>query len=367
MKNKEKKLSTILLYINTIAGGGAERAIVNLATGLAKRDYHVILVTSTREENEYKLGDGVERLSLEDNLVKQSRLIRNISRIKKIRVICKDKNPDIVITFMAEPSMRAQIATVGLRTKVIVSVRSDPNRVYSGLIGFLLGKVLLPMADGCVFQTRKAQEWFPHKLQKKSAVIYNPVSMDFYEVHRRPVENRIVSCGRLCEVKNHKLLIKAFAEVLKEIPNAQLEIYGEGELRNELQSLNQELGIADYVSLMGNEMDIPKVFSVADLFVLSSNQEGLPNALMEAMAAGLPSIATDCPCGGPRELFGNELEELLVPVKDVQAMSRKMIEVLSDKDRKQDTGMKMKLKAKNFYMEHVLDDWVEFLKWVNEK
>lgn len=360
-------MKTILLYINKIADGGAERAIVNLATGLSGRGYHTILVTSFRAQDEYKLGAKVERLSLEDEQISQSRLARNISRIKKLRAICKEKNPDILISFMAEPAMRAQIATVGLRVKNIVSVRSDPNRVYVGLKGFLLGKVLLSTAEGCVFQTRDAQAWFSHRLRQKSRIIYNPVAKEFYEVERKPVENKVVTCGRLCEVKNHKLLIQAFSEVLKKIPDAQLEIYGIGELKSELQSFIQKLGIEDSVRLMGNVVNVPSILSVADLFVLSSDQEGMPNALMEAMAAGVPSIATDCPCGGPRELMGDELKEMLVPVKDVQAMSKKMIELLSDKGRKCEIGIKMKLQAENFFAERVLDDWVDYIQWVSEK
>lgn len=360
-------MKTILLYINKIADGGAERAIVNLATGLSERGYHTILVTSFRAQDEYKLGAKVERLSLEDEQISRSRLARNISRIKKLRAICKEKNPDIMISFMAEPAMRAQIATVGLRVKNIVSVRSDPDRVYVGLKGFLLGKVMLPTADGCVFQTRDAQAWFPRRLRQKSRIIYNPVAKEFYEVERKPVENKIVTCGRLCEVKNHKLLIQAFSEVLRVFPDVQLEIYGIGELEDELQLFITELEIADHARLMGNVMNVPEILSVADLFVLSSDQEGMPNALMEAMAAGVPSIATDCPCGGPRELMGDELKEMLVPVKDVQAMSKKMIELLSDTDRKCEIGTQMKRRARIFCAERVFDAWVDYIQWVSEK
>ena len=129
---------------------------------------------------------------------------------------------------MEEPNFRAILATRGLPVKTLISVRNDPNKEYAGRLGTFVGKALLPMADGCVFQTREAQAWFPEKLQKKSKIIYNAVKEDFYHIERKPNHEEIVTCGRLTEQKNHAMLIAAFAEVAKQRPNATLRIYGEG-------------------------------------------------------------------------------------------------------------------------------------------
>lgn len=315
--NKQfENLPRVYFYINVLGGGGAERVITNLANMLAEDNYDVTMITSYEEEREYILTRNVRRLSLEDRDRQRSRIIRNLSRIFKLRKICKEEKPDILISFMEEPNFRAILATRGLPVKTLVSVRNDPNKEYAGKIGQFVGKVLLPMADGCVFQTSDAQKWFPERLQKKSRIIYNAVKEEFYQVERTPVRGEIVTCGRLTEQKNHRLLIDAFAEVQKIYPFATLKIYGEGVLREKLQNQIDSLNLNEKVFLMGATNDVAKALQTADLFVLSSDYEGMPNALMEAMAAGVPCISTDCPCGGPRELFGEDASDKLVPCND---------------------------------------------------
>lgn len=315
--NKQfENLPRVYFYINVLGGGGAERVITNLANMLAEDNYDVTMITSYEEEREYILTRNVRRLSLEDRDRQRSRIIRNLSRIFKLRKICKEEKPDILISFMEEPNFRAILATRGLPVKTLVSVRNDPNKEYAGKIGRFVGEVLLPMADGCVFQTSDAQKWFPERLQKKSRIIYNAVKEEFYQVERTPVRGEIVTCGRLTEQKNHRLLIDAFAEVQKIHPYATLKIYGEGALREKLQNQIDSLNLNEKVFLMGATNDVAKVLQTADLFVLSSDYEGMPNALMEAMAAGVPCISTDCPCGGPRELFGEDASDKLVPCND---------------------------------------------------
>lgn len=303
----------ILFYINAIHDGGAERVMINLAKYFSDTGYETILVTSFRDTWEYKVEGNVKRLSLEEKEIKQGKIKRNLSRIIKLRDILKKEKPDVAVSFMAEPNFRLLVASLGLNVKTIVSVRNDPNKEYAGRIGKFVGKWLLPLADGCVFQTKEAQEWFPEKLQRKSTIIFNAVKEEFFNIERKPVAGEIITCGRLEAQKNHKLLIDAFAEVVKEHPYAKLKIYGEGSLRDVLQEQINKLGLQDKAFLMGATNDVAKALQTADLFVLSSDYEGMPNALMEAMAAGVPCISTDCPCGGPRELFKDQ-KEWLFPV-----------------------------------------------------
>ena len=117
----------------------------------------------------------IKRYSLEKTEIKQSKVKRNISRILKLRRLCKKEKPDVLIAFMGEPNFRAIVATIGLSVRTVVSVRNDPNREYAGLIMKFVGKYLLPMADGCVFQTEDAKQWFPVRMQRKSTIIFNAV------------------------------------------------------------------------------------------------------------------------------------------------------------------------------------------------
>ena len=348
----------ILFYINAIHDGGAERVMVNLAKYFSDTGYETILVTSFRDTWEYKIEGNVKRLTLEENEIKQGKIKRNFSRIVKLRDILKKEKPDVAVSFMAEPNFRLLIASLGLNVKTIVSVRNDPNKEYAGKIGSFVGKCLLPLADGCVFQTKEAQEWFPESLQRKSTIIFNAVKEEFFHIERKPVAGEIITCGRLEAQKNHKLLIDAFAEVVKEHPYARLKIYGEGSLRDVLQEQIDKLGLHDKAFLMGATNDVAKALQTADLFVLSSDYEGMPNALMEAMAAGVPCISTDCPCGGPRELFGALLHENLTECNSISQLENKISNNLSSCDK----GIKEKEASKLFNFNHINSLWKNYIK-----
>lgn len=356
-------MKKIMFYINAIHDGGAERVMVNLAKYLSENNYDTVLVTSFRDTWEYPLSTTVRRVTLEENEIKQSKIKRNVSRIIKLREVCKKEKPDILISFMAEPNFRAILATRGLHIKTLVSVRNDPKKEYTGIMGHFVGKIILPMADGCVFQTIDAQEWFPKKLQRKSRIIYNAVKEEFYYIKRVPVSGEIVTCGRLVEQKNHILLINAFEKVIKKFPFAILKIYGEGPLHEKIQEYVNKLNLYGKVLVMGATDDVGKVLQRADLFVLSSDYEGMPNALMEAMAAGVPSIATDCPCGGPRELFGMDASKKLIPCNDVRKLAIAIEEALSNNE----SGEIEKKHAEAFRPERVNTTWKNYIMEIIER
>lgn len=353
----------IAFYINAIHEGGAERVMVNLASNFADSGNKIILITSFKDDWEYPYSNNIKRYNLEKSKNNCSKIRRNYLRIKKLRKILKLESPDCIISFMAEPNYRAIIATIGLKTKVIISIRNDPNKEYSGIIGKILGKKLLPLADGCVFQTKEAQKWFPMKLQKKSKIIYNAVKKDFFEIKRNIVKNRIVTCGRLEPQKNHKMLINAFTIVLKQHPQAKLFIYGEGKSKEELSTVISNNNIKRNVFLCGNSNNIPEVLKTAELFVLSSDFEGMPNALMEAMAAGIACVSTDCPCGGPRELIKDKYNGYLVPVNDSTKMANTIINALNNPKKTIEIGTQAKSDAYNyFFPEKIIKEWYEYIK-----
>lgn len=357
-------MDTLLFYINAINGGGAERVILQLAHHFAEVGYKSVLVTSfVDKENEYDVPSNVVRISMEQEQVIQSRIQRNISRIKKLRTICKHERPAAIISFMAEPNFRSIIATFGLPVKRIISVRNDPEKEYRGKIGRFVGKYILPFADGCVFQTNEAKEWFPLKLQHKSAVILNDVKEEFFNVKRKPT-NTVVSVGRLSRQKNHSMLIKSFSKVSAEYPEQKLLIYGSGNLKEELLSLIKELQLEDKAFLMGATNDIAAVLSSAGIFVLSSDYEGMPNCLMEALAAGVPSISTDCPCGGPRALICDGVDGVLVPVGNEEIMASSIKKLLSDTQYTKSLGENAKQSSKKFYPDVIFDQWREYVEKV---
>jgi glycosyltransferase involved in cell wall biosynthesis len=359
----------LMFYINTIYGGGAERVIVQLANYFSHIGYKSILVTSFIGDNEYNLIDTVERISLEQKQIKQSRVRRNLSRIWKLRQLCKEKKPLALISFMAEPNFRALLATKNLPVRNIVSVRNDPEREYQGKLGNLIGKYILPVADGCVFQTDEAKRWFPERLQIKSRVIFNEVEVPFFKTTYNPKLNAkggldIVSLGRLCKQKNQELMIRAFARIINKHPNERLLIYGIGDFDSKLELIIKSLHLEEQVILKGMTHNVTDVLSKAGVFILSSDYEGLPNALMEAMAVGVPCIATDCPCGGPRMLIENNVDGMLVPVGDEHKMAAVLDKILCDRKFAKKIGLHAKQRAHEFCPETVFEHWKDYIEEV---
>lgn len=354
---------TLIFYINAIHEGGAERVIIQVAKHFAASGYRSILVTSFVDENEYAVPDEVERIKLEEKQAKQNKIQRNIKRIVALRKICKKYKPDAIISFMAEPNVRAILANVGLKTKTIISVRNDPNREYGGRVGKFIGKRILPIADGCIFQTEEAQAWFPDSLKRKSRIIFNDVDPIFFQTEYVGGKD-IVTLGRLCKQKNHKLLIDAFAKICEKHKDTDLLIYGIGPLENEMKQYIRDCGLDSRISLMGLTSESNTVLSHARCFVLSSDYEGLPNALLEALAIGVPSISTDCPCGGPRMLIKNKVNGMLVPINDVDALAEALDYTLSNPDMEEAFGINARQMAECYSTENVFSEWKSYVEGV---
>ncbi len=357
---------TLMFYINTIRGGGAARVMVQLAGRFRAEGYRTILVTSFREDVEYPVPEGVERIDLEEREMTQSRIRKNLSRISKLRALIRQHRPDVLISFMAEPNFRAVMAGVGLPVKVIVSVRCDPNEEYRKTAFRFVGKHILPRADGCVFQTYEAAEWFPEDMRKRSAVIMNQVAERFFDTGLKENRSGIVTTGRLDKQKNHEMLIRAFSRIADKTED-DLYIYGVGDMREYLRSLAVSLGVGERVYLPGGVNNVPEVLSEAKIFVLSSDYEGMPNSLLEALAMGLPCISTDCPCGGPRQVIEDGVNGLLVPVGDEDAVAEAMLKLLSDSEAAEAMGQEAKKMAESFRPEKVFADWKTYIEGIIDR
>jgi len=359
--NTMKKV--IMFYINSLNRGGAERVILRLAYHFADAGFRSVVVTSFIDSNEYPVPDGVERISIEKEQVLQSRLKKNVSRIYALRRIAKEIKPDVLISFMCEPNFRAICATAGLGIKRIVSVRNDPNKEYAGKLGYLVGKILLPLADGCVFQTKDAQAWFPKCLRDKSVVIYNEVDSKFFDI-KYTGSKRIVTMGRLTEQKNHQMLIQAFSQIANLFPDWELHIWGVGALESDLRAEICELNLQDRIILKGLTSDVPSVLKEAGIFVLSSDYEGMPNALMEALAVGVPSVSTDCPCGGPRMLIKHGENGMLTPVSDSDSLAHNIKLLIEDEQLARRMSRQATIMARAYAPEAVFSEWLRYVEKV---
>ena len=300
--------------------GGAERVMSILANEWGKRNVEtMILVTETDAISKYHLSDKVTMIScLED---KKNAKIPHFVIVKRVREICKKWQPDVVISLYNNLCALTALAIIGLNIPLIYSERNDPNKTNQRPIDRLYRKIVEHMADKIVFQTTGAQRCYSKSVQEKSAVILNPLNTDGFPIHDFLHEkSEIVSVGRLEAQKNQKLLIDAFTLIANDFPEYQLTIYGEGSLRKELEDYIKAKGLQERVFLPGSKNNIQEHIKDASLFVLSSDYEGIPNALIEAMAIGLPCVSTDCSPGGARELIEEGISGLITPCSDVRKL-----------------------------------------------
>lgn len=353
---------TLLFYINSLRRGGAERVMLELAQRFAGEGWRSVLVTSYRAPDEYPVPESVLRLTLEEEMRIHPSPAQNLARIGKLRRLCREYKPAALIAFMPAPCLRAVLAARGLPVKVLVSVRNQPEKEYAGRVMRFVGQHILPLADGCVFQTEDARRWFPERLQRKSTVIMNQVAQGFFDEPPADTRRGIVAVGRLNEQKNHALLLRAYA-ALGDVED-KLTIYGEGPLRPALEALARELGIADRVRLPGQSENVARDVKTAKLFVLPSDYEGMPNVLLEAMALGLPCIATDCPCGGPRAVIRSGENGVLIPVGDEKALRDAMRALLEDEDKRAALGRAARETAEDFRPEAVFARWRAYVNRV---
>lgn len=298
-----------LFFIGTLRNGGAERVVSMLANQMAEQGMPVEILTFYDRPVFYSISPKVMLTSVEKH---QKGKVKGFFWLRRYL----RENAKVVISFLAPFNMMSIMATFCTKVPIVVADRNDPTKVPANFFIRKLRDFLYLFADGVVLQTEDNRSYFQHNIREKSAVIYNPVSMDDKVgiALNAPKEKIIVSAGRLMPQKNQKMLIKAFSEIVKKYPEYKLVIYGEGPERNNLQCLIDSLNLEKQVLLPGNVNDLHDRMKTAEMFVLSSDYEGMPNALIEAMCIGLPVISTKV--SGTRELIELEKNGTLVDCKD---------------------------------------------------
>ena len=332
---------TIAFYISSMRRGGAERVLANLAEYFTQKGYRIVLVTTRRAETEYDLPAQVVRRISEptDAELKKGRIGNFLTRFQKLRGIWKEEKPDIILSFIGKNNMMALLTSRGLHIPVAVSVRGEPKEEYYNSWMRIMAQLLFRYAAGIILQTRQCFSFFPARVRKKAVILKNPVNTAFFrERFEGEREKTIIAVGQIDANKNHELLLRAFALLSEDFPDYRLVIYGDGEKRLELTELAASMNLADRVLFPGNVDNVVDAIYKTRVFVLSSDTEGMPNTLIEAMLLGLTVISTDCPCGGPADLIDHGVNGLLTPVGDVDKMKENLQFVLNDLQHADEMG-----------------------------
>lgn len=360
----------ITLVLNHLVDGGAARVAVYLTHAWAEMGRKVTILTSDDGKRPalYKIHPTVVHrpLALQGMSHNAFEAVAHNCRIlARLRRAILESQPDLLVSFLDTSNVRCLLATRGLRKiPTIVSERSDPHGWSIGFAWEKLRRLTYPWADCLVVQSQHALSYFPPSVQAKGIVIPNPVQFPTPETVHPPkpkgARSKVVTLGRLSQVKGHDMLVDAFAPIAEAFPNWDLVIYGDGPEREVLTARIVSCGLENRILLPGNTTEVEARLREADLFVLPSRVEGFPNALAEAMACGLPVISFDC-ASGPSELIRPGVDGVLVPPQNVTALSKEMARLMSDPSERNRLAACATEVLERFSLEKIIKLWEDTL------
>lgn len=335
----------ICLMASDLGSGGAERSLVGLANYLVKNNWQVDIVVSKVGNKIYETDALINIVDLSAKIKSKSRLLKYFYRIRNFNKYLKNNSELKIIYSVSYSSLIYPL--LSRKSKKIVKITSVRNNPYSkkDKMDRFFRKFFLNASNAVVVQTERAKEYFADKINKPLYVVENAISNPDVYLQQYPLQRtkRIVAVGRDTYEKDYKTLVSAFAKFNCDHSDYILEIYGNG-MFIEIKEYANQLQIADKVKFMGAHKDVISLINDASCYVLSSNSEGMPNALLEALAIGLPCVSTDCPTG-PRELIENGVNGILVPVGDSDALAQAIGKMIGDKefaDKCSSNGLKIR-------------------------
>lgn len=341
--------------------GGAERQIIFLANQLASRHHEVHLIVLSEDKRCYDIDPKVIIHSTIQR-EKGKGFIKILNRRKVLISILQELKCNAVINFNFQSAYFLTLFNNQKLGKIIYAERSDPgDKEYTGILG-LIRSFVLHRIDGYVFQSEGARDFFKDKyVNDHCAVIPNACFQKYNTIHSGKREKRIVTVGRLSPQKNQQLLINAFSFISPKFPDYYLEIYGDGELKEELEKLTCSLNLSNKVLFKGTVSNVSEKIKDASVFVLSSDYEGIPNALIEAMAQSLPCISTDCKPGGARTLIESGYNGLITPLGNANELAKSIEYLLSNPDEAEKMAQNAGLIVDRLSPQRIYDKWESFI------
>lgn len=323
----------VLFLVHALGGGGAERVTVNLANHLASSGWPVYLLPLQAGGHRYPVAPGVE---LDEGAPQhKNKYVRGLHKLRYVHRAIRSFRPDVVVSlgagfgYLTFPTLREPF-------RLVTQIATDPTYLLSQSAATRITYArAFARSEKIVFQTQGAIEYFGDDIRRKGVIISNPLreGLAHNSAPFSTREKEVVSFGRLIPQKRPDVLISGFARFHSQHPEYHLSIFGEGALENDVRKQIEELGLTDAVTLSGFRDDIHERIRDASLYVLSSDVEGLPNAMLEAMAIGIPSVCTDCAPGGARETIAQFGSGVLVPAGDGEALGEAMSSLVNSPDR----------------------------------
>lgn len=396
----------VMMVISMMKGAGAERVASLLMNEFHKKGHEVtfVLTSSTAEEViRTDLMEEIPLVLLKENKINES-LLRKCSmgflrvyssafsklfeamkkpvpvvfaypsficqywkEVKQLRDMMKEDSERIVISFLQPSTPMVLLAARGLPNRVIISERDNPKRLMKKRYGRPFIEKYYPRADKVVYQTEDAKNTYPISVSKKGLVIPNPVKQNLPEPFVGERNKTITTFCRISKQKNLPVLIDAFAMLHREHPDYELKIIGntfneEGrKVKEDAIAQIKGLGIQESVRWCPFSANVHQDILSDAMYVNSSDYEGMSNAMLEAMAIGMPVVCTDCPIGGAYAIIQNEVNGMLVPVGDAKAIYLAMKKIVEDKEFADKISYNARKLREELSLENIAKRWMELL------
>lgn len=363
-------MEKIVFVVGSLRMGGTERVVSLISAGLAKRGYDVCVISlSNTKSDHYPLSSDVQRVALDVERAANNYLVSGWAVMRRISILRRailTQKPDVVLSFTDRLNIMALVALIGKNIPVVVNVRT-PHAANGATIRSL-SKLLYRRADMLLSNGQHLDHewaWLPHA---RRAVIFNPLShvdVDVAPEHVLP-ENRhhIIHMGRLIPTKNQRHLLTAFAKLAEDFSDWDLIIIGDGPLHDELSAYAATLGLADRIVFTGRLQTPFATIKQGDIFALTSLFEGQPNALLEAMACGLPVVSTDY-VGDPRAIVEHGVNGLIVANNDIAALCDALASLMRDPERRLKFGSAARQVRERFALNTILDQWERIISEIS--
>lgn len=358
----------IAIIIPGLSMGGAERVAVSLSNWLVNnKEDEIYFINMASDTNNFEFDNklNVYHKTYDTTDIKGIKPIVIIKKLfkkqKYIKETLNDIKPDIIFEMLYYPIFF--ILPYKIKHKNVVLIGSErANPQLKGLrLGIkILSKISPMLCDGYIFQTERVKNMFGKKIKRKSIVIPNAVSNPYIKELQECEKEKIISnMGRLEYEKGQDVLIKAFNIVHSKFPDYKLIIYGEGSKKEEYQHLINELGLQENVFLAGKLQKAILEVNKSEIFAFTSRFEGMPNALLEAMACGVPCVSTDC-VAGPSEIIKNNENGILTQVDDIEQIAEKIIYLLENKEIANKIGKEAKKVIDEYSVDKIFNKYYCF-------
>ena len=348
----------LALAITELQFGGAERALVNLATGLDRRQFEPMVYSlgPRPSGDRAALVERLEHADIETHFLDVTSRWQFLTAVRRLRRLLATQMPDILQTFLFHANVVGAIAGRRAGVKSIVAgIRvAEPNHWR-----LRVERMALRRAAQIVCVSRSVADYSQSEGNLpagKLLVIPNGIDLsedlstakaDLPALGITPARCVIACVGRLEEQKGVDWLLELAPHILTALPQHDLLLVGDGDQRGNLEALARERKIADRVHFAGWRADVAAILQSSDLLVLPSRWEGMPNVLLEAMAAGLPVVATQV--SGVEELLGPNDSQQTASVGDGDAFSERVITIASDQNLSASLGEKNRQRVEEHF------------------